>query len=430
MRPLLTTFALALMCAPVFSQGAPQPDTEKRVADLERKLDILSKQLEAQQTGAVEAPEQGRYGLGVPASKVYESKGGLSIGGYGEFLYSNLESKVQDGTRAPNVRSLDALRVVLYTGYKFSDRIVFNSELEFEHGGYSDEHREGEVKVEFAYLDFLLSKSFNVRAGQLLMPVGFINGQHEPTAFLGSRRPFTETALIPATWNENGIGIHGDLPANLSYQLYLVNGLSALGKGVEGETEGFSAAGIRGGRQAGKNANAASLAWTGRLDWTFMPGAQVGVSFYTGNSNQSGEGKAITTTLLDLHAEYRARGLQLRGLYTTVTNSRDGVAELPVALSAREVGTKQAGGYLEVGYDLLGSGRQALVPFLRWERTNTQKEVAPGVVADGSRDQTVLTMGVNYKPIPQVVVKADYQKIENHAGSGRNRFNVALGYYF
>ena len=311
-----------------------------------------------------------------------------------------------------------------------ADTFSWTSRVVLAISGYSDEHRTGEARVEFAYVDFLLNKALNLRAGMMLIPVGFVNELHEPPAFLGSRRPFTETRIIPSSWNENGVGIHGDLPGNFTYRLYLVNGLSALGRGVEGETEGFSASGIRGGRQAGKEANAASLAWTGRLDWSFVPGAMVGASFYSGNSNQSGEGMAITTTLVDLHAEYRANGFQARGLFTTISNSRGGVDALPLGSAPREVGTKQFGGYLEAGYDLLRGGKQALIPFLRWERLNTQSEVVSGVVADGANDQTVLTVGVNYKPIPNIAVKADYQKLENHARSGRNQFNLALGYYF
>ena len=161
-----------------------------------------------------------------------------------------------------------------------------------------------------------------VRAGQMLLPVGFINEAHEPPAFLGSRRPLVEQTLIPTTWHENGVGLHGDLPGSFSYRVYLVNGMNG---------EKFSAAGIQGGRQFGKEAKAQSLAWTGRLDWSPLVGATAGVSFYTGNSNQTGTGEALTTTLWDVHAEYRNRGLQVRGLYTRTTLSAPYLAQLGAA---------------------------------------------------------------------------------------------------
>jgi hypothetical protein len=415
----LTPLALALLVAPLAAQEAP---ADQRLKDLERKVEILSRELEAQKTGSVvpAAPEKGSHGMAQAASKVYESKGGLSIGGYGEFLYQAKENKLQDGSTGVGEKNLDALRLILYTGYKFNESIVFNSEVEFEHGGYSDEHPEGEVIVEFAYLDFLLAKGFNVRAGQMLVPMGFINEQHEPPAFLGARRPLVERNLIPATWHENGVGIHGELPANFSYRLYLLNGMNG---------ENFAAQGIRDGRQAGKEANAQSLAWTGRLDWNPLPGATFGVSFYTGNSNQSGTGEALTTTLWDAHAEYRYRGLQVRGLYTRTSLSSAYLEALAPSDPAREAGTRHWGGYLEAGYDLLG-GKQALIPFVRLERMNTQAEVVSGVTPTGAFDQTVLTTGVNWKPIPNVALKADLQKIENRARTGQNQVNVALGFYF
>jgi len=420
MRALgLTPLTLALLAGPLAAQEVP---ADQRLKDLERKVEILSRELEAQKTGATmpPAPEKGSYGMAQAASKVYESKGGLSIGGYGEFLYQAKENKLQDGTPGVGEKNLDALRLILYTGYKFNESIVLNTEIEFEHGGYSDESPEGEAVVEFAYLDFLLTKGFNVRAGQMLVPMGFINEQHEPPAFLGSRRPLVERSLIPTTWHENGVGLHGELPANLSYRVYVMNGLNA---------EKFTAEGIRDGRQFGKEANAQSLAWTGRLDWNPLPGATFGVSFYTGNSNQSGQGEALKTTLWDAHGEYRHRGLQVRGLYTRTSLSTPYLANLGVTDPARETGTRQWGGYLEVGYDVLGD-RQALIPFLRMERLNTQAEVVSGVTATGAFDQTVLTAGLNWKPIPNVAVKGDLQKIENRARTGQNQVNLALGFYF
>jgi hypothetical protein len=275
--------------------------------------------------------------------------------------------------------------------------------------------------VEFAYLDFLINKAFNVRAGQMLVPMGFINELHEPPAFLGARRPMVERTIIPATWHENGVGVHGDLPGHLTYRVYLMNGLDA---------SGFGASGIRGGRQAGKEANAQSLAWTGRLDWTPIPGVLAGASFYTGNSNQTGIGEALTTTVWDAHAEYRAQGLQVRGLYTRSTNTAGAVAALDAADPARKVGTKQWGGYLEAGYDLLRGAKQALIPYVRYERLDAQQEVVEGVAVSGAQDRTLLTTGVAYKPIPQVVVKADWTRDENRANTGRNQFSLALGYTF
>ena len=421
MKVIFAPLVCALLAAPALAQ-APA-NQEQRIADLERRLNAMSRELESQKAGTA-APavgEEGRHGLAPGASKVYSVPSGLSVGGYGEFLYENKAATLQDGSRVGSEKKADALRLVIYTGYKFSDRLVFNSEVEFEHGGYSDDKPEGEVIVEFAYLDFLVSKGLNLRAGQLLVPMGFINELHEPPAFLGARRPMVERTLIPATWHENGLGLHGDLPGNLSYRIYVMNGLDATG---------FSASGIRGGRQAGKEANAQSLAWTGRLDWTPLPGVLLGTSFYTGNSNQTGNGEALTTTLWDAHAEYRARGFQVRGLYTKASNGSAGVEALAPTDPARQVGTRQWGGYLEAGYDLARGGRQALIPYVRWERLNAQQEVVSGVFAGLENDQTVLTVGVAYKPIPQVAVKLDLAKAENRARTGRDQVSLALGYTF
>ena len=104
----------------------------------------------------------------------------------------------------------DALRTVLYVGNRFSDDWLLNTELEFEHGttdassGTTD--GEGSVSVEFAYLEHLVNENHAVRGGLLLVPMGLVNELHEPTVFLGARRPEVERLILPTTWRENGLG--------------------------------------------------------------------------------------------------------------------------------------------------------------------------------------------------------------------------------
>ena len=436
MKALLTSLSLLLAAAPAFAQDAPKDGKtdSQRIQELERKVDILSQQLEAQQAGSAQPTANGGagdYGMGSAASKVYSATGGLSIGGYGEFLYQNFDKKLQDGTVSPVNDQFDTLRGVFYIGYKFNDHIVFNSEVEFEHSGYSDEHPEGEAIIEFAYLDFLVNKAVNVRAGQLLLPLGFTNETHEPPAVLSAGRPFVERSggIIPTTWHENGLGLHGELPGNLDYRLYVVEGLNAAK---------FNAEGISDGRQDGNKANADRFALTGRLDWRPLPGVVGGIGFYRGSSIYSdpatglNAGLSIPTTLLEAHAEYKASGWQFRGLYARTTLGASELATLGAADPAYAAGTRQWGGYLEAGYDLLSASgsKQALIPFARWERLNTQGSVLAGAMADGSMDQSIVTGGLSWKPIPQVAVKASYNWIKNAARTGRNELDIALGYEF
>ena len=42
----------------------------------------------------------------------------------------------------------------------------------------------------------------------------------------------------------------------------------------------------------------------------------------------------------------------------------------------------------------------------------------------------VLTLGFAWKPIDQIVIKADRQDFDNEAGTGIDQFNVLLGWIF
>ena len=155
-------------------------------------------------------------GLGSAASKVYYSKSPLSIGGYGEMYYSQ---QTGDST---NKSTLDVYRFVPYIGYKFTDNIILNTEIEFEHGGVANSGgaaKGGEVIVEFMYLDFLINENVNLRVGNFLMPMGLINEKHEPTLFTTVQRPDTSKYILPSTWHESGLMVYGDIVEGLSYKV-------------------------------------------------------------------------------------------------------------------------------------------------------------------------------------------------------------------
>ena len=85
----------------------------------------------------------------------------------------------------------------------------------------------GELELEQAYVDFLLSRSFNIRAGMMLVPMGIINERHEPPVFNGVERPFVDTVIIPTTWFEVGAGVHGEVGRGLRYRALVVAPLDA-----------------------------------------------------------------------------------------------------------------------------------------------------------------------------------------------------------
>ena len=404
---------------------------DERLAELERRIDLLAAEIEKARTGGASEPvaDQPVPGFGPAASKVYAKARGVSIGGYGEAVYDNPKTTGQDGQPSGATDRVDLVRNVLYVGYKFSDQILFNSELEVEHAttGEGDEEK-GEVSAEFAYLDFKPWKRVGLRAGLLLMPVGFINEMHEAPIFHGARRPTVETEIIPSTWREAGAGIFGEA-GPVQWRTYLVAGLSSAG---------FEASGIREGRQGGSNSLAEDLGVAARADFTGLPGLLAGASVFTGNS---GQGAAVgpaeiggRVTLFEGHAQYQWRGLQLRvlGARTRIGDAAL-INEQNDLSGADSIGECQHGWYAEAAYDVMTlwpAGRWSVTPFVRYEQLNTQAEVPEGFATDPANDRSVLVTGVDVKPIPGVVIKADFQSDRNQARTGTSRFHLAVGFLF
>ncbi len=405
------------------AESQTKGETTVEVQELRRQLDVLAEEVEKIRSGEQDvelSPDQAKtLGLGPAASSIYKKKKGVSIAGYGEALYRNFDSTDQSGNPTDAVSSLDFLRAIVYYGYRFNDRFLFNSEIEVEDGD--------EVSLEFAYIDYLANEHFNLRGGHILVPMGLLNEYHEPNVYLAARRPETETRIIPSTWHETGVGFFGTA-GKLSYRAYVINGLNA---------SGFSPEGIRGGRQ-GAEAEAANFAFVGRLDVNPSPGVFFGGSYYVGDAGQKQFQVAdrtldVRTTIGEVHGQVQVRGFDLRGLYARA--HIDDAAQLSELLGTgpnAAIAETMQGGYLQFGYNLLSQSSETtqLTPYYRFEKVNTQSGVPTGFFADASQDNTSHTLGIELKPIYNIVIKTDYQWLTNRADSGVNQFNVALGYSF
>jgi hypothetical protein len=436
-----TRLALAVLLAtagPSAAQSPAKPDSGASAptnAELARRIDLLSREIEDSKLGEVAGAPESHHGLGPAASKVYTAGRGVSIGGYGEMAYEGFATKRQDDTPSGALARLDFVRQIVYVGYKYSDRMLFNSEVEFEH---ATTEKGGSVSVEFAYLDFLLRPAFNLRGGMLLVPMGFVNELHEPPVFLGVHRPFTETQIIPSTWGANGAGFFGDTGHGLSYRAFVIESLRSV-RSDDSHLEGFDASGLREGRQSGSESLLEDIAGVARLEYEHA-GALAGASVFSGGTSQgartpSGGHFDARTTVYEAHAQLRRHGVRLRALVSGArVEDADEIDAANALAGDASVGSSLLGWYAEAGYDLLSrlapSSSLGLTPYVRYETLDTQREVPQGYARNPANDQNLWTAGLAFYPHAQVVLKADFERHSNSAKTGTNQWNLALGYLF
>lgn len=381
---------------------------------IEDKIDLLQEEIEQLKLQAANAEKNRSSGIQGLAART-------TIGGYGELHYNNFSGDVPaGGTRKQD--EIDFHRFVLFFGHRFNDWISLKSELEIEH---SNTETGGAVELEQAYLDFNFSEKLNAKAGVFLLPLGFINETHEPPTFYGVERNTIETIIIPTTWWEAGVGLYGEVVPGLKYQAGLTSGLDVA------DFSSFATRGVRNGRRNVSNAPAEDIAFSARLDYTGLPGVTVGASLVTGNTSQDNnalKGIDARLTLWDLHARYNKDRFDLRALYA---QGNLGDAAKVNAATGLGVSDKFYGWYTEAAYHVWKNGDQDFAPFIRYERWNTQAEIPSNVVRSALSSNNIVTVGANYWPHPQVVLKADYQKFDEPDGNnGDKRFNLGLGYMF
>ncbi|HLQ37363.1 MAG TPA: hypothetical protein VK348_06165 [Planctomycetota bacterium] len=394
-----------------------QESVEQRLQRLERQNKELQAQVEA-----LGKDVERRDLQGAPAQYRQRGSGdgsatGLEFGGYGEFLFAQ---------PAGGTGVFDVARWVLYVGYRFDPHWSFDSELEVEHtiteatSATTDEG--GEVAVEFAHLDYESSRALAVRAGLVLVPMGLYNEKHEPTEFMPATRPETERRILPTTWREGGLGIHGEA-GEFAYATYAMTGFAA----ARFDATGFGEVSQEGNRVAGD-----ALALVGRLDWRGIDDLRVGVSGYHGRTGQERDAAGLSipeldTSIVEVHGEWRPERFVVRGVFASAW-----VADATAfdAATGAGVARRLEGYYGELGYDVLPSLCQDtkghLLPFVRYEHIDTQKQMPSGVPRDPLQADEIFTFGLQYRPIPQLAIKVDYADWTHQP----DQFHVALGYVF
>ena len=412
---------------------AKNASNEKIIQANAEKSDTLLEETANLQTGFnfnVVDTDFSHNGMGAAASKVYTSKSPLSIGGYGEMYYASRED-------SNNIA--DVYRFVPYIGYRFSDNVLLNVELEFEHGGAKPGNDEyGYAVIEFMYLDFMLSDAFNVQVGSLLVPMGITNLRHEPTLFNTVQRPNVEKYLIPSTWNSNGAIAYGSIgESGLTYNAGIVQALDFNNddRGQKGQ--------IRSARQGAGKSTFNNAAFVARLDYIGTPGLMLGVSTYYGSATQ-GSVSDTTALMYDVHGTYENSGFKAKAMYTaTKIDNADKIAAatLPDGTIGANKSIDDANGYfLNLEYDVMNriSSDYKLPLFVQYDYINPTDSVVDATNAfvgvDTGAESATTTVGLNFFPHEQVVLKMDYAMTEYKDSattkSDQDILSLSLGFIF
>jgi hypothetical protein len=345
------------------------------------------------------------------------------VGGYGEMTYEN-----------PNygdVPRLNLPRVVIYLDHDFSDKWVFKSELEMEDVKL-ERGEGGEIEYEQAYLDYHPNANFGWHTGLMLIPIGIVNQIHEPTTYYSVERPEFDQQVIPTEWYEIGTGVYGVVIPGIEYQLMVSEGLKGEGLTMS-TTDGAKQEGSAGAQTSDNVAgsDASHPAISGKLDFIPCAGLRIGAAlYYEPNAFDTlPTGTKGTFFMAVLDARYEHGPLHIRGEagHFDVAPGGSGYYMTPSAAT---------GGYAEIAYNVLSffpKCESELLPFVRYENfTFTGPDMGTDAAAASGPTvlHTTVTAGMAYKPLDNIIFKADYRMTQIQGSPDYKQFSLGGGYEF
>jgi hypothetical protein len=363
----------------------------------------------------------------VGAGGVRRPAGSLILGGYFSTRFV--------AAQADEVPTFADMRLVPQVHADITKKIAFDAEVEFEHGGVSDEI-DGEVKVELAELSFRESDEFKFKAGTLLVPFGAFNLSHDDPLNDLSSRPDVARYVVPSAFSSPGIGAMGafDLSRDdsLSYDVVLVNGLRDEFNGDEGSR---GAVGLFEQDDNHDKSVFGRIALVPTL--SFLDAFQAGVSGAYGAVGEQSD----TLTGYGFDASGKTGPFEFKGEYDKFGVDRGSGAAPPID-SAGNLGPTRGmhGWYAQLVYRF----REAWVRSLPF----AEKDASLGLVlrrddvdlndrvhGAGERDdERAFSFGVAYRPTAKTAIKIEYRVASSGAqgdlGEERDLFAVEFATYF
>jgi hypothetical protein len=419
---------------------------QAEIGKLQQQLSV-----QAQQQAQIQAQVQSTAEAVQTVSAKSSPLANINLWGYGE-LYGT------SPTHNSDLRQADLARAVFGIGYQFNDSTSFNSEFEVEHA-VSSASDVGEFEVEQFYIDHEWNNHTGSDVGLFLIPTGLLNENHEPTNFYGVQRNFVETLIIPSTWREAGINLHGTTDNGFKYSVGVTTSQdfskwnftpefvpyrSAL------ELEDNDVAPLQATHQEDALANAKHAAVYLSGDYEGIAGLRIGGSAFYGGVNRVLPNTPDDNHVLlwEGHVRYQPGRFDLSALYAHGTLTDFGPANIQFPGTANPIPDGFYGWYLQAAYNLWQQGDYRLAPFVRYERYNMgtgYQGLAPGfssrpvgaLPSDDSgftfsnypyANDIVSTVGANFYLTPSIVFKADYQNFR--VNRDFTRVDVGMGLAF
>lgn len=412
---------------------------EERIQRLEQMVEELTKherkEAAEERKEKEKEPKAAEVPLGVGSTgggklvyaKPFVSSPKATVGGYMDLQYRLFNSSnslgVGQSGNGSGSSTFDQERFVPFFYADVTDRIKVASEVEIEHGirSVSTSGSGIEVSVEFATIDYQFNDPFNLRAGIILLPVGKFNLLHDSPLNELAARPLVATAIIPSTLSEVGAGFYGTVypgrTSKVDYELYVTNGfngyaadgtpLITAGNGLQEAKERVNTSPDDG----LSNHNGKSV--VGRMAYSPMLGIEVGGSGYFGSYDPASK-RPLAIWAADWtlqHGPFRLIG-EAAWVYAR-DNNRNLDGSFALDANGQPLPRRMDGFYVEGDYHFMPDALRRWAPthfteastftaVLRWDQVNPNAELL-------STREERLTVGLNFRPISDVVYRIDYQ---------------------